>query len=145
MRAAFLAQDRADIRDAVRSLAQGMATPNHSHWEDLKHMGGYLSGNRNVVLRYEQQDIHSEIITAVDSDYSADKTIRKSITGMSQRSGSHGAKSTSNMQTAVGVKASECEFHAIVHGGVSWIGNAFLFSRFGFGCEGHRGVRFQCS
>ena len=31
MRAAFLAQDRADIGDAVRSLAQGMANPKQSH------------------------------------------------------------------------------------------------------------------
>ena len=122
MRAAFLAQDRADIGDAVRSLAQGMANPNRSHWEDLKHLGRYLKGAMNVVLRYEQQEMVSEIVTAVDSDYAADKTTRKSITGMSQRLGSHVVKSTSNMQTSVGLNVSECEFYAIVHGGAHGLG-----------------------
>ena len=52
-----------------------------------------------MVLRYGQQEMQSEVITAVDSDYAADKTTRKSITGVSQRIGSHVVKSTSNMQT----------------------------------------------
>ena len=135
MRAAFLAQDRADIGDAVRSLAQGMATPTQSHWEDLKHMGRYLSGNRNVVMRYEEQDMQSEIITAVDSDYAADKTTRKSITGMSQRIGKHVVKSTSNMQTSVGLNVSECEFYAIVHGSAHGLGMRSCMQDLGFEME----------
>jgi hypothetical protein len=57
-----------------------------------------------------------EQVTAVDSDHAADKATRKSITGMAMRLGGHTLKTTSNMQTSVGLNVSECEFYALVHG-----------------------------
>jgi hypothetical protein len=135
MRAAFLAQDRGDIGDAVRSLAQGMSKPTDGHMADLKHLGRYLVGHRNVVNRFVQQKMPTEQITAVDSDYAADKATRKSITGMSQRLGAHTVKTTSNMQTSVGLNVSECEFYAIVHGGAHGLGLRSCMQDWGISLE----------
>ena len=41
-RANYLAQDRPDIAETVKSLAQFMAKPTASSWQDLKHLGRYL-------------------------------------------------------------------------------------------------------
>ena len=122
MRAAFLAQDRGDIGEATKSLAQGMAKPNAGHLSDLKHLGRYLAGSPHVANRFTQQAMPKAIVTAVDSDHAADKLTRKSITGMVQRFGSHTIKHTSNMQSALGLNVSECEFYAIVHGGAHGLG-----------------------
>ena len=68
-----------------------------------------------------------EIRTSVDSDYAADRSTRKSTTGMVIRLGTHVVKTTSNLQTSVGLNVSECEFYALVHGGAHSLGmKAFL-------------------
>ena len=50
MRAAFLAQDRADIGEAVKGLTSSVAIPTAGSWRDLKHLGRNLIGKPNVVL-----------------------------------------------------------------------------------------------
>ena len=52
MRAAFLAQDRADIGEATKTLARSMSRPTAGAWRDLKHFARYLLGRPNVVLRF---------------------------------------------------------------------------------------------
>ena len=62
------------------------------------------------------------IRTSVDSDYAADRTTRKSTTGMVVRLGMHVVKTTSNLQSSIGLNVSECEFYALVHGGAHSLG-----------------------
>ena len=116
MRAAFLGQDRADLGEAVKSLAQSMARPVPSALADLKHLGRYLAGRPSLALRFWQQDLSKVIRTTVDSDHAADRVTRKSTTGMVQRLGRHVVKATSNLQSAIGLNVSEAEFYALVHG-----------------------------
>ena len=54
MRAAFLAQDRADIGEATKTLARSMSRPTAGAWRDLKHLARYLLGRPSVVLRLNQ-------------------------------------------------------------------------------------------
>ena len=117
MKAAFVAQDRADLGETARSLAKSMAAPTPSSMADLKRLGRYLSGHRRVVLTYEEQEMPKVLETYVDSDHATDRVTRKSVTGMAQMLGGHTIKNTSNTQTAIGLNVSECEFYALVHGG----------------------------
>ena len=44
MRASFLSQERSDLSETVKRLAQGMSKVRLAHWEMLKRMARYLSG-----------------------------------------------------------------------------------------------------
>ena len=122
MRGSFLAQERADIGESIKTLAQGMAKPTEQHWDDLKRCCRYLIGKPNLALVYQQQEMPKSIRTSVDSDFAADRTTRKSTTGMIVRLGRHMVKSTSNLQSSIGLNVSECEFYALVHGGAHSLG-----------------------
>jgi len=127
MRASFLGQDRPDIAETVKTLAQGMASPRESHWEDLKRLGRYLLQEPTMALRYDQQTMSKTVRISVDSDHASDRSTRKSTTGMVIRVGQHVVKATSNLQTAVSLNVSEAEFYALVHGGAHGLGfQAFM-------------------
>ena len=82
MRASFVAQDRADLGEAVKCLAQGMASPTEVHMGELKRLGRYLLLKPSLALRYRQQTKPTRIKISVDSDHAGHKTTRKSTTGM---------------------------------------------------------------
>ena len=48
MRASFLAQERADIAEAVKRMAQGMAKPKLAHCVLLKRLARYVIKDPNV-------------------------------------------------------------------------------------------------
>ena len=122
MRAAFLAQDRADLSEAVKCLAQHMAKPTKVSMERLKRLGRYLCGRRSFALRYGQQQLSKTILVSVDSDHAADRGSRKSTTGMVQRLGTHPIKCSSNLQSAIGLNVSESEYYALTHGAAHGLG-----------------------
>ena len=64
----------------------------------------------------------AHIRVSVDSDFAADRATRKSTSGMFQRLVRHPIKTTSNLQTSVGLNVSECEFHDLVHGAAHRLG-----------------------
>ena len=72
MRASFIAQDRPDIAEAVKSLAQFMSKPTAGAWQDLKHLGRYLLGQPYKALVYRQQRMPSIIKASVDSNHAGD-------------------------------------------------------------------------
>ena len=120
MRATFLSQDRADIGETVKVLARNIAKPTAGAWRDLQHLGRYLIGKPNVVLGFDQQVSPKVLITVVDSDHGADRLTRKSTTGTVQRLGIHTIKTTTNLQTPIGLNVSEAEYYALVHLEGSW-------------------------
>ena len=127
MRASFLAQERADIAETVKRLAQGMAHPRIAHWEMLKRLARYLAHTPDVSLFYDQQPMPDHIRISVDSDFAGCKVGRKSTTGMVQHLGRHVIKGTSNLQSVLGLNVSESEYYALVHGTSHGLGlQAFL-------------------
>lgn len=127
MRGSFLAQDRADLGESVKSLAQGMAKPTKAYWEDLERLGRYLVGRPHATLEYRQQAVPKRLTCNVDSDHAADKMTRRSTTGMTVMFGEHLIKNTSNLQTSIGLNVAEAEFYALCHGGAHGLGiQAFL-------------------
>ena len=131
MRASFLSQDRADLGESVKALAQGMAAPARAHLQALKRLGRYLLHRPTVAVRFWQQAFCSTITCMVDSDHAADRMTRKSTTGMVVRLGAHTIKSTSNLQTSVGLNVSEAEYYALVHGAAHGLGLRSYFADLG--------------
>ena len=83
MRASFLSQDRADLGESVKALAQGMAAPTRAHLQALKRLGRFLLHRPTVAVRFWQQAFCPTITCMVDSDNAADRITRKSTTGVS--------------------------------------------------------------
>ena len=111
----------------MKSLAQGMKNPTVAHMNDLKRLGRYLLYRPNLKLRYKQQKLSDHIRISVDSDHATDRTTRKSTTGMVMRLGQHAVRSSSNLQSAIGLNVSEAEFYALVQGSAHGLGmQAFL-------------------
>ena len=131
MRASFLAQERADIAEAVKRMAQGMAKPKLAHWELLKRLARYLIKYPNVCLVYHQQRMPDFLRIAVDSDFAGSKVGRRSTTGMVQFFGSHVLKATSNLQTVLGLNVSEAEYYALTRGAAHGLGMQSYFQDIG--------------
>ncbi len=131
MRASFLAQERPDIAEAVKRMAQGMSKPRLAHWELLKRFARYLIKEPNMCLVYHQQRMPDYIKTQVDSDFAGDKVGRKSTTGMVQYFGRHVLKATSNLQPVLGLNVSEAEFYALTHGAAHSLGMQSHFQDIG--------------
>lgn len=135
MRAAFLAQYRADIGEATNTLARSMSLPTAGAWRDLKHLARYLLGRLNVVLRFNQQTMPKTLRTLVDSDHGAERHTRRSTTGMVQRLGMHTIKTPSDLQTPIGLNVSEAEFYALLHGSRHALGNQSISQRLRYQCR----------
>ena len=131
MRASFLSQERADISETVKRMAQGMSKPRVAHWELLKRLARYLIKFPNLCLVYHQQRKPDYIRICVDSDFAGDKVGRKSTTGMVQFLGQHMLKATSNLQSVLGLNVSEAEYYALTHGAAHGLGMQSYFADLG--------------
>ena len=69
MRAQFLAQDRADLSEAVKSLTGKMKSPNGADMKDPKRLGRYLAGKPRVVNVFYPQRETKFIKIHCDSDH----------------------------------------------------------------------------
>ena len=90
MRCAYLAQDRADISEAIKCLARGMSKPRAGHMIQLKRVARYLKecqGRHNSTLHKKKSKTHLEV--HVDSDWAGDTATRRSTTGVIVRRGQH--------------------------------------------------------
>ena len=97
MRAQFLAQDRADIAETVKSLTRKMKAPNDADVKDLKRLGRYLVRKPRVVCTYEPQRTPKVIKVYTDSDHAGCLLTRKSTTGFVVMMGQHCIKHGSNL------------------------------------------------
>ena len=119
MRAQFLAQDRADLSEAVKSLTRKMKAPNESDMKDLKRLGRYLVGRPNVVNVYHPQRPTNGIKVHAGSDHAGSDEggcllTRRSTTGYTISIGTHCVKHGSNLQSTI-AHSSE-EFYALTLG-----------------------------
>ena len=73
MRASFLSQERSDLSETVKRLAQGMSKPRLAHWEMLKRMARYLVYKPDMAVVFHQQKMPDHIRICVDSDYAGCK------------------------------------------------------------------------
>ena len=129
MRCAYLAQDRADISEAIKCLARGMSKPRTGHMMQLKRVARYLKGVPRKAQQYPAQEkskAHLEV--HVDSDWAGDTATRRSTTGVIVRRGQHLLRHSSTVQNVIGLSSAESEYYALTKGGCSGLGLQSLFA-----------------
>ena len=67
-RANFLAQDRSDIRFAVKELFRNMSNPKQRNISELKRLARYLVARPRMVCKFERQKMPKKIVGWSDSD-----------------------------------------------------------------------------
>ena len=74
MRASFLSQERADIAETVKRLAQGMSSPHLGHWELLKWLARFLIYKPDKSFVFRPQSMPDALQIYVDSDFAGSRT-----------------------------------------------------------------------
>ena len=115
MRAAYMAQDRTDVAEAVKTLSRRMR---------LKRLGRYVLGRPWASLVFSPQELPRELLIEADSDFAGDFATRRSTTVVACMFGSHVIKTqsllrcsswhrnrTRNLELAV-LLESQCQCHS---------------------------------
>ena len=100
MRCMYLAQDRVDISEAIKCLAQAMSKPKAGHMTQLKRVARYLKGVPRKALQYPaQKPNRAHLEVHVDSDWAGDTVTRRSTSGVIVRRGLRLLRHSSTVQT----------------------------------------------
>ncbi|CAE7245381.1 unnamed protein product [Symbiodinium sp. CCMP2592] len=116
MRASYLSQDRADIAEAVKTLARRMQSPTEYDMSRLKRLGRYLKGRPRVQILFRPQQMFTKLRCYVDSDHAGCLVTRRSTSGLILMAGRHCIKSSSTLQSTISLSSGESEYYAIVKG-----------------------------
>ena len=118
MRLSYLGQDRLDLAEKAKHLAQRMSEPRDFDFVPLKRAARYLVGKPKAALRYRRQKHDDKITVFVDSDFAGEQVSRKNTTGLVAQIGNHTVKSGSTLQNLTTASSvGEAEFYAVVKGG----------------------------
>ena len=117
MRLSYLGQDRLDLAETAKHLAQRMSEPREFHFVPFKRAARCLVGKPKAALRFRRQQHVDKITVFVDSDFAGDPVSRKSTTGLVAQIGNHTVKSGSTLQCLTALSVGEAEFYAEVKGG----------------------------
>ena len=122
MRAAYLAEDRPELKFATKELARDLQNPTTDSWDAVKRLGRYLVGRPRLVQRFPRQPPQSVVVAFSDSDHAGCARTRKSTTGVALFHGSHMLKFSSHTQTVVSTSTGEAEWYACVKAASALIG-----------------------
>ena len=117
MRLSYLAQDRLDLAETAKQLAQRMSEPREFDFIPLKRAARYLVGKPKAALRFRREKHVDKITVFVDSDFAGDPLSRKSTTGLVAHIGNHTVKSGSTLQSLTTLSVGEADIYAVVKGG----------------------------
>ena len=75
----FIAQDRPDVRFAVKELCRDMAKPTFASWRKMKKLSRHFKGQPRVVqkIKFDVDGIGAEVNVIVDSDWAGCASTRK--------------------------------------------------------------------
>ena len=135
MRGSYLAQDRLDLCESIKALAQRMQAPCTGDMVPLKRLARYLVGRPRARIRYRNQERPAKARVHVDSDYAGDCITRKSTTGLVAMYGSHQLKVSSTLQSLLALSGGESEYYAITTGSVVALDIRMLFQDLGLEIE----------
>ncbi|CAK0798924.1 unnamed protein product, partial [Prorocentrum cordatum] len=83
MRASYLGQDRLDIQEAVKCLAQSMKSPNEFNLQEPKRLGRYVLGRPRAILKFPKQAMpnsaHALGIKSLMADWGLSSAIRLNV------------------------------------------------------------------
>ena len=123
-RANFLAQDRPDIRYAVKELCRDMAKPTRASWRKMKKLARYLKGQPRMVqkIKLGAEGMGDEVKVIVDSGWAGCSSTRRSTNGGCIMVGDVCFKSWSTTQRVVALSSGEAEYYAAVKGASEGLG-----------------------
>ena len=101
MRLSYLAQDRLDLAETAKHLAQRMSELREFDFVQLKRAARYLVEKPKAALRFRRQKHFDKIKVFVDSDFAGDPVSRKSTMGLVAQIGDHTVKSGSTLLAVV--------------------------------------------
>lgn len=131
MRAAYIAEDRPDLKFATKELARSMQCPTSGSWEALKRLGRYLLGTPRLIQRMERQPPQTTCVAYSDSDHAGCLRTRKSTSGTILMHGKHMVKMLSTTQTPIALSSAESEWYAGVRSASALLGFQALASDLG--------------
>eukprot|EP00929_Paragymnodinium_shiwhaense_P052292 TRINITY_DN26200_c1_g1_i2.p1 TRINITY_DN26200_c1_g1~~TRINITY_DN26200_c1_g1_i2.p1 ORF type:complete len:320 (-),score=34.73 TRINITY_DN26200_c1_g1_i2:248-1147(-) len=131
MRAAYLAQDRADINETTKTLARSMQAPNEAAFQKLRRLGRYLQRYPQLPVVCQQQGLPTKLNVFVDSVHAGCAVTRRSTTGMATRFGMHTVKHSTNLQSTIALSSGESEYYALVKGAAIGLGMQSLLCDWG--------------
>ena len=135
MRLSYLAQDRLDLAEAAKNLAQRMSAPREFDLGPLKRVARYLRWRPRAAIRFRRQKFTKVIVVLVDSDFAGDALSRKSTTGLVALVGGHLVKSSSTLQSLIALSVGEAEFYAVVKGAAIGLSLRAIYSDYGMDME----------
>ena len=97
MRLSYSAQDRLELAETAKHLAQRMSEPREFDFVPLKRAARYLVGKPKAALRYRRQKHVDKITLSIDRDFAGDPVSRKSTTGLVSQIGNHTVKPGSTL------------------------------------------------
>ena len=123
----YMAQDRTDVRFAVKEISRHMSKPRNVDWEALIRLGKYLKGRERFVTHYEYQQNTSEnsnkfVNVWVDTDFAGCLETRKSTSGGVIMLNNHVIKAWSVTQTVIALSSGEAEYYGLVRGSSMGLG-----------------------
>ena len=104
MRLSYFGQDRLDLAETAKHLAQRTSGPREFDFVPLKRAARYLVGKPKAALRFRRQKHVDKITVLVDSDFAGDPVSRKSTTGLVAQIGNHTVKSGSTLQSLTAIE-----------------------------------------
>ena len=131
MRAAYSAQDRADLNEATKTLARSMQQPTEASMRRLRRLAKYLIKYPSVAKIFPEQRLQTKMKVYVDTDHAGCAVTRKSTTGMVVRLGQHTLKQSSNLQSTVSLSSGESGHYGLVKGAQTGLGIQALFADWG--------------
>ena len=131
MRIAYLAQDRADLAEASKTLARFMQQPNEGAMQLLRRVARYLIKHPQVRRVFRDTKMPDKIRIFVDSDHAGCAVTRKSTTGYVSRLGHSTVKHGSNLQSTTALSSGESEYYALVKASKEGLGLQSLLGDWG--------------
>lgn len=122
-RANYLAQDRPDIRFAVKELCRRMSAPTTQDWQALKKLCRYLRGRPRMRQSMNPKENDDGVMDVyVDSDWAGCRATRRSTNGGVLMVKGLCLKTWSSTQTVVARSSGEAEYYAAAKGAAEAIG-----------------------
>ena len=137
MRASYLAEDRPEMRFAVREIARLMSEPRVAGMAWLKRLGRFLVDHPRVVQSFPRQSPTSHFRAYHDSDHAGCLRTRQSTTCVALCHGSHLLKFISATQTPTALSPGESEWYAKVRAASVVIGAANMAKDLGRDLSAH--------
>ena len=126
MRSSYLAEDRPEMRFAVREIARLMSSPCETGMCWLKRLGRFLIDQPRTVQSFPMQQPVPHFTAFHDSDHAGCVRTRNSTTCVALCHGSHLIKFISATQTPIALSPAESEWYAKVRAASVVIGAASM-------------------